>query len=212
MKKPYVFINCAMSLDGKISSPSGKQMKISCEEDMKRVFNLRNESDAILVGINTILSDDPKLTVKEKYVKNPTNPIRVVLDSDCRTPIDSLVVNDTAKTIIFTTIKCEKKYDENVEIIAVEKTNEGFLDLEKILSILFEKGIKKLMVEGGSTVIGNFIKQGLANDLFIYVGSLIIGGKNTPSIMKNIDFQVNLNFVETKKIGSGNLLHYTLVK
>src|SRR4030042_1544544 len=100
MKRPYVIINCAMSVDGKIASPSGKQMKISCEEDIKRMYKLRSKSDAVLVGINTVISDNPKLTVKEKYIKNPKNPIRIVLDTNCKTPVDSLVVNDVAKTII----------------------------------------------------------------------------------------------------------------
>jgi len=88
MNMPHVIINCAMSLDGKLASQSGRQMKISCEEDIKRMYKLRNNYDAVLVGIGTVLSDDPKLTVKEKYVKNPKQPIRIVLDTYCKTPID----------------------------------------------------------------------------------------------------------------------------
>ena len=101
MKRPYVVINCAMSSDGKIASPSGKQLRISCDEDIKRMYKLRNDSDAVLVGINTVLSDDPKLTVKEKYIENPERPIRIVLDTHCKTPVDSFVVDNTAKTLIF---------------------------------------------------------------------------------------------------------------
>ena len=71
MTKPYVIINCAMSADGKIALPTRKQLRISSEEDIKRMYNLRNKCDGVLVGVGTILSDDPKLTVKEKYVKNP---------------------------------------------------------------------------------------------------------------------------------------------
>src|SRR4030042_6509432 len=107
MNKPYVIINCAMSLDGKLASQSGRQMKISCEEDIKRMYKLRNNYDAVLVGIGTVLSDDPKLTVKEKYVKNPKQPIRMVLDTYCKTPFDSLVVNDAATTYIVTEKKCD---------------------------------------------------------------------------------------------------------
>ena len=96
MKRPHVTINCAMSADGKIALPNRKQLRISCDEDIKRMYNLRNEVDAVLVGIETILSDDPKLTVKEKYVKNLKQPLRVVLDSTCKTPKDALVLNDSA--------------------------------------------------------------------------------------------------------------------
>ena len=212
MNRPHIIINCAMSLDGKIASPSGKQMKLSCEEDIKRMYELRNESDAVLVGIGTVLSDDPKLTVKEKYVKNPKQPIRIVLDTDCKTPENALVVNDTAKTLIITGKECNKKYLDNVEIIKCKVDKEGLIDLENLIQILKDKGIKKLMVEGGSTVLGNFLKTGFVDDMFVYVAPIIIGCKNTPTLVKNIDENINLKLVETKKIGLGILLHYRLIK
>ncbi len=212
MNRPHVIINCAMSLDGKIASQSGKQMKISCEEDIKRMYELRNNSDAVLVGIGTVLSDDPKLTVKEKYVKNPKQPIRIVLDTNCRTPIDALVVNDAAKTLIIIGKDCNKKFLNNVELIKCKIDEKGLIDLENLIQILKNKGIKKLMVEGGSTVIGSFLKSNLVDDMFVYVAPIIIGGKNTPTLVKNIDENINLKLVETKKIGPGILLHYRLIK
>ena len=93
MNRPRIILNCAMSADGKIALPNKQQLRISSEEDMKRVFELRNSCDAILVGSGAVLSDNPKLTVKEKYVKHPRNPIRVVLDTHMKTPVDALVVN-----------------------------------------------------------------------------------------------------------------------
>ncbi|MEE9440888.1 MAG: dihydrofolate reductase family protein, partial [Candidatus Thermoplasmatota archaeon] len=125
MKRPYVIINCAMSADGKIALPNRKQLRISCDEDIKRMYNLRNEVDAVLVGIETILSDDPKLTVKEKYVKNPKHPLRVVLDGTCRTPKDALILNDSAKTLIIAGEGNEKQFDfEHVEVVGC-KTDSG---------------------------------------------------------------------------------------
>ena len=213
MKRPYIIINCAMSADGKIASPSGKQLKISCEEDIKRMYELRNESDAVLVGINTVLSDDSKLTVKDKYVKNPKHPIRIVLDTYCKTPTDALVVNNISKTLIITSEKCNKKYGENVEVILCDKDDDGFINLEKLMAILENKGINKLMVEGGGTVIWNFLKSGLADDFYIYVGSIIIGGSNTPTISGKVDDKnIKLKLVKTKNIGDGILLHYRLIK
>ena len=213
MKRPYIIINCAMSADGKIASPSGKQLKISCEEDIKRMYELRNESDAVLVGINTVLSDDPKLTVKDKYVKNPKHPIRIVLDTYCKTPTDALVVNNISKTLIITSEKCNKKYGENVEVILCDKDDDGFINLEKLMAILENKGINKLMVEGGGTVIWNFLKSGLADDFYIYVGSIIIGGSNTPTISGKVDDKnIKLKLVKTKNVGDGILLHYRLIK
>jgi len=214
MKRPYVVINCSMSVDGKITSQLGKQMRISCDEDIERMYKLRNECDAVLVGINTILSDDPKLTVKEKYVKNPKHPIRVVLDTRCKTPVDALVVNDVAKTYIFTGKQCNKKFGDNVEVILCDTNDNGLIDLEKLLDILYNKGIKKLMVEGGGTVIWSFLKSGFVDDLFIYVGPMIIGGADTPTIsgrFKKSDDIINLKLIETKNIGPGILLHYRLI-
>jgi 2,5-diamino-6-(ribosylamino)-4(3H)-pyrimidinone 5'-phosphate reductase len=213
MKRPKVVINFAMSADGKIASPSGKQIRISCEEDIKRMYKLRNENDAVLVGINTVLSDDPKLTVKEKYVKNPKQPIRVVLDTHCKTPVDALVVNKVAKTMIITAEKCNKKFAENVEVILCDKDKNGFIDLKKLMIILKNKNIDKLMVEGGGTVIWEFFKSGFIDDFFVYIGPILIGGKNTPTISGKFDNgNILLKLVKIKPIGSGILLHYRLIK
>jgi 2,5-diamino-6-(ribosylamino)-4(3H)-pyrimidinone 5'-phosphate reductase len=212
MSRPYVLINCAMSVDGKIAKPSGKQMKISSEDDLKRMYKLRNESDAVLVGIGTVLSDDPKLTVKEKYVKYQKQPIRIVLDTYCRTPKDAKVVNDNAKTFIVVGSDCKKKFGNNVEIINCKTTKEDLIDLENLLNILFKRGIKKLMVEGGKTVISNFLKQGFVDDFYIYIGSMIIGGKNTPTLVDKDCKNIKLKLVKTKIIGPGILLHYRLIK
>lgn len=215
MKRPYVVINCAMSADGKIASPSGKQMRISCDKDIRRMYELRNENDAVLVGINTVLNDNPKLTVKDEYIKNPTQPIRVVLDTHCKTPTDALVVNDSAKTVIVSGKQCDKKFGDNVEIILVDTDKDGFIDLKKFLEMLYNKGVKKLMVEGGGTVIWNFLKSGFVDDFFVYVGPMIIGGINTPTFSGNVkvgEENIKLKLVETKKIGPGIILHYRLIK
>jgi 2,5-diamino-6-(ribosylamino)-4(3H)-pyrimidinone 5'-phosphate reductase len=212
MDRPHIIINCAMSLDGKIASKSGKQIKISCEEDIKRMYKLRHNSDAVLVGIGTVLSDDPKLTVKEKYVKNPKHPVRIVLDTNCKTPTNALVVNNTTKTLIITDKKCNKKYQNNVELIKCKSDGKGFINLENLIEILKEKGIQKLMVEGGSTVIGSFLKSNLLDDMYVYVAPMIIGGTNTPSLVKNINENINLRLVKIKKTGIGTLLHFRLIK
>jgi 2,5-diamino-6-(ribosylamino)-4(3H)-pyrimidinone 5'-phosphate reductase len=217
MNRPYVIINCAMSADGKIASPAGKQLRISNEEDIRRVYNLRNEFDAVLVGVNTIQADNPKLTVKEEYVQNPKNPARVILDTHCVTKPDALAVDENAKTLIITNGECDKNYKINVEVVQCEVDYDGFIDLNQMLEILYNRGIKKLMVEGGSTVIWNFLKQSLVDDLFVFIGPMIIGGKYTPSMadgegINQEDELINLEIVEFRKIGNGLLVHYKLVK
>ena len=211
MKRPYVFINCAMSIDGKIASPSGKQIRISSDEDIKRMYELRNRADAVLVGINTVLSDNPKLTVKEKYVRNPKQPIRIVLDTYCRTPENALIVNNKSKTYIISGKKCEKKYKDNVEIVKC-KSKKKYVDLRDFLEKIHKRGIKTLMVEGGSTVIWNFVSEKLVDDIYIYIGSMIIGGKNTPTLIKGKGSKIKTKLIDIKRTGSGVLLHYKLIK
>src|SRR5439155_1670076 len=99
--RPHVIINAAMSVDGKIALSDGKAVRLSNEEDLRRVHRLRTEADAILVGVGTVLMDDPKLIVKTEYAKG-RNPLRVVLDSKGKTPENAHVLDGTATTLIVT--------------------------------------------------------------------------------------------------------------
>jgi 2,5-diamino-6-(ribosylamino)-4(3H)-pyrimidinone 5'-phosphate reductase len=213
MKKPYIIINCAMSADGKLALPNKKQIRISSKEDIKRMYELRNNCDAVLVGIGTILSDNPKLTVKNKYVKNQKNPIRIILDSKCRVPLNSYVLDNSSKTYIITSQNCVRKFGINVEILKCKKNKEGDINLNDLLSQLKNRGINRLMVEGGGTVIWSFIKNGFFDDLFVYVAPFIIGGKITPTMSDGIGIndeksKILLNIIEIKKFGEGFLIHY----
>jgi len=214
MKRPQVIINCAMSADGKIASPTRKQMRISCDEDIERMHRLRNECDAVLVGVGTILTDDPKLTVKEKYVKHPKQPLRVVLDSKGRTPAHALVLNDATKTLIITAKGKEKTYKgSHIEVAGCKIDRNGFIDVKCVLDFLHQKGIRTLLVEGGGTVIWNFLKNKVVDDLYIFIGSCIIGGKDTPTVaegegIKSEEDSIPLKIVEVKRVGSGLLIHY----
>jgi 2,5-diamino-6-(ribosylamino)-4(3H)-pyrimidinone 5'-phosphate reductase len=205
-----------MSADGKIALPNKKQIRISSEQDIQRMYHLRDECDAVLVGIGTVLSDDPKLTVKEKYVRKPNQPVRIVLDSHCKTPIDSLVVNDVAKTLVVTSEKCKKIYGKNVEVIQCDSDGKGLIDLDVLLDLLFNRGIKRLLVEGGSTVIWNFIKKRLFDDLYVYVGPIIIGGRETPTLADGNGIMdgssINLEIVNNSRLGEGILIHYRMLK
>ena len=100
-------------------------------------------------------------------------------------------------------------------MILVDTDEDGFIDLKKFLEMLYNKGVKKLMVEGGGTVIWNFLKSGFVDDFFIYVGPMIIGGVNTPTFSGKVkvgEENIKLRLVETKKIGPGIILHYKLIK
>ena len=104
--RPFIHVNCAMSADGKIAGSDRKQVRISSAEDKERVKRLRRQYDAILVGVGTVLADDPHLTVKGCDFDE--NPIRIVIDPHGRTPLDAAVVDDRAKTVIITLESCDK--------------------------------------------------------------------------------------------------------
>ena len=216
MNRPHVIVNCAMSADGKIALPTKQQLRISCDEDIERMYKLRHECDAVLIGIGTILSDDPKLTVKEKYISNPRQPIRIILDTHCKTPENAKAVNDVSKTLIVTAEKCKKNYGDNVEIVQCKADKNGLVDLKNLLELLYNRGIKTLMVEGGGTVIWNFLKQRLVDDLYVYVGPMIIGGVDTPTLtdgdgIENADELISLEIVDAGRLGPGVLFHYKMI-
>lgn len=215
--RPYVIINCAMSLDGKLALTTRKQTRISSEDDLARVHKLRNNSDAILVGIGTVLSDDPKLTVKEKYLdlnnEKVKNPVRVVLDTFGRIPKNANVLNESAKTILFMG-KGQKLNFTLPQNVSVYECNysDGKLDLREVLHTLYALGIRKILIEGGSNIIHTFLNSHLVDELIVYIGSIIIGG-NAPSLVdypgaKSLDETIKLNLIHLEKIGNGILAKY----
>jgi len=211
MSKPWVTINCAMSLDGKIALPSRRQTLLSCKEDLKRVHRLRNDSDAIVVGIGTVLMDDPKLLVKEKYVSSPSHPLRVILDSNLRISRNAQVLKPGAPTLIVTTCK-EDRY-EDITIIRCGLPNKK-VDLHQLLMYLGDRGIKKIMVEGGETVIWEFLRNNLVDELFVFIAPVIIGGVTSPTLAGGtgaftLESVIHMGIQRVRRLGDGVLIHCT---
>jgi 2,5-diamino-6-(ribosylamino)-4(3H)-pyrimidinone 5'-phosphate reductase len=204
--RPHVTVNCAMTADGKLAGRRRKQVTISSPEDLARVKELRKEVDAILVGIGTVLSDDPHLTVKGSTLKK--NPIRVVLDSRGRTPDDARVLDAQARTIIATVEDCDKVW-RNAEILRIGKDR---VDLDLLLTKLHEIGVRTLLVEGGGEVLWSFFKGGLVDHYSVFVGSRIIGGRTAPTPVDGEGFDdheaLKLKLIEWVHLGDGVLLEY----
>jgi len=197
-----------MSADGKIGFVTRTQARISSEEDMRRVHRLRVANDAIIVGIGTVLADDPKLTVKDDYAKG-RNPIRVVLDSNGRTPIGAHVLDRKAPTIIFTNSKCKRVFGKAV----VCRCGDDKVNLVEMLEILSEKGVRKVLVEGGEAVIWSFLSEGLVDQFKVFVGSLVLGGKGGPTLaggpgVRRIEEALRFKLKKTTRLGDGVLLEY----
>lgn len=208
-----VIVNCAMSADGKIALRTRKQTKISNEADRKRVHQLRNRCDAILVGIETVLADDPKLTVNPKYVKRPRKPVRIVLDSHGRTPGDALVLDGSARTVIVTNDRCRKTF-EGAETIRCGRER---VDLRRLMRILDRRGIRSVLVEGGSEVIWSFLESKIADEVNIFIGSMVIGGEKAPTPAGGAGAPsehavVALRLKNLRTLGNGILVSYEVVK
>ena len=205
--RPKVILNCAASADGKISLPNRKQLAISNIEDFKRVHELRSECDAIIVGIGTILEDNPSLTVRNN---SETKPIRIILDTHCRIPSDSKVLNGENKTIVAVGKDYKEKDLGNTEIL---KCGDKEINLKQLLNIIGERGVKKVLVEGGETVMWSFLKEKLFDEYNVFFSSMIIGGVKTPTIAGGEGFQneksiLNLKLNCVKQIGNGILAKY----
>ncbi len=201
-----------MSVDGKIALPSRTGVRISNEEDLRRVHELRASCDAILVGVGTVLMDDPKLTVKKEYAKGP-NPLRIVLDSDGSCPEAAAVLDGSAPTLIVTNNGCTKTF-RNAEVV---RCGEDQVDVKRLLEILHGRGVKRVLVEGGATVNWSFFNADIVDELLVFVGSLVIGGHSTPTLVggegvKGLEEANRLRLTRATPLGDGVLLEYAVVR
>jgi 2,5-diamino-6-(ribosylamino)-4(3H)-pyrimidinone 5'-phosphate reductase len=204
--RPHVTVNCAMTADGKLAGRSRRQLRISSPPDLERVKALRASSDAILVGVGTVLADDPHLTVKG--LPPQRNPLRVVLDSRGRTPPGARVLDDRARTLIATAEDCETVWPgaETVRLGC------GAVDLPRLLDLLGQRGVRTLMVEGGGETIFSFFRAGLVDRYLVFVGSQIVGGRCSPTPADGDGLPeedaIRLRLVGADLLGDGVLLRY----
>ncbi|MDD1759003.1 MAG: 2,5-diamino-6-(ribosylamino)-4(3H)-pyrimidinone 5'-phosphate reductase [Methanothrix sp.] len=208
LKKPFVFINSAMSADGKISSVEHRQIRISGQADLARVDLLRAKSDAVMVGIGTVLADDPSLRIKSNALRQarmeqsmPENPLRVVADSLARTPPGARLLGEGCLVAVSRSAPAVRvaRLSKECEII---KCGEDRVDLALLMSELCMRGVKRLMVEGGATLNWSLVKAGLVDELYVYIGALLIGGSQAPTLMDGPGFcrdfpMLKLESVET---------------
>lgn len=215
--RPFVTLKVAMTLDGKIAATTGDSKWITGEPAREKVHLLRHQVDAIMVGINTVLVDNPSLTTRLKNGEGK-DPVRVILDSKLRLPLDSnLVVQESAaKTLVITGQGCstQKKQllvERGVEVVE-GPLKDGVVDLAWTLEWLGEKaGVTHLLLEGGSEVIFSAIKEEVIDELWWFVAPKIIGGKTAPTpvggagieLMKNA-YQVDNMTME--KVGEDILI------
>ena len=197
--KPYVILNAAMTLDGKIVTAKNSS-NISGEDDLKRVHELRKSVDAIMVGIGTVLADDPRLTVHKVDANPEDNPVRVVVDSKCRTPIAARITNKDAKTIIAGAN--EFKYD----FLVSDRCN------------VFKKRDVEFFFSGDTRVDLTALMKYLAIDeIRICIAPKVVGGVNSKTLFDGEGFDtmdegVNLELTDSFVLGKDLILTYKVLK
>ena len=224
--RPCVVVNVAMSADGKLSTRERRQVKISGVQDFARVDQMKAGSDAVMVGIGTVIADDPSLTVKSPAARMERqklgldeHPVRVVIDSLARVPLAaSVLTKGEGKRVIVVSKRADaKKIVALKNVATVIVAGDHQIDLSHAMDELGGMGIKRLMVEGGGTLIGALFRAGLVDECYSFVGNIIIGGKDAPTLadgigcVKESEF-TRLALIEAQRIEDGILLHWTVVR
>jgi len=183
---PLVTLKVAASLDGKIATRTGESRWITGESARRLVHQLRNEADAVLVGIGTVLRDDPLLTTR-LGIADQRDPIRVIVDNLARLPLRAKVVNraSTAPTILAVSqmapqSKLEAIQREGVQVIIVENSPRR-VSLERLMEALGKRGVLSVIIEGGAEINASALREGVVDKVLVFLAPILIGGKSTPT-------------------------------
>lgn len=185
-KEPFVVMKSAMSLDGKIATVTGQSKWITGEEARGKVHLLRKELAAIMVGVNTVINDNPELTCR---IEDGVNPIRIIVDSNIRIPLESKILKTakSVKTIIATTEKADKHKVKIIEELGAQvikvKSKDGKVDLKKLMKILGEEKIDSILLEGGGNLNFSALNEGIVDKVQIYIAPKIIGGEKAKGVV-----------------------------
>jgi 2,5-diamino-6-(ribosylamino)-4(3H)-pyrimidinone 5'-phosphate reductase len=226
MNRPFVFINAAMTADGKIDTFARRGAAISSPRDRERVDKLRAESDAVLVGGRTLLDEDPKLTVKSESLRTErvarglsANPIKVGVVSEANIHTHSKFLREgRARVVIFTTNRTSKDKLDLLRSLGVEVFvhDGGRVDLIKAMYTLAKLGVKRLMVEGGATLNFELLRLGLVDEVNAFVAPMIFGGESAPTLAAGAGLErgeaVPLTLMNVERWEDGGVLLKYLVQ
>ncbi|MDH7603299.1 MAG: bifunctional diaminohydroxyphosphoribosylaminopyrimidine deaminase/5-amino-6-(5-phosphoribosylamino)uracil reductase RibD [Melioribacter sp.] len=214
---PYVTLKMAITIDGKIADSSGNSKWLTSVESRSLVHELRSEYDAVMVGFNSVKIDNPELTVR---LVEGRNPKRIILDTNLQLSLNSNLVkkNSDKNFIIITSTKNKNRkrkintyLKKGIEIIFVPEERNGKIDLLKALSILAERKIISVLVEGGSKVFSSFIKQKLEDEILIFLSPKILGN-GLPLCsnlgIKSLSKAINYSIKDVDKIGDDALIKF----
>ena len=216
-KLPWVSAKWAMSLDGKIATRNGDSRWITDDVSRQRVHQLRNIHDAILVGTNTLLADDPRLTCR---CDDGRDPMRFVVDTQLRAPIEHRVYNHSdsdANTVVLTSVEApeerrQKLEDLGVEVLEMGTDKRGWIAGRDILEAIYDRQLLSVLVEGGGTLLGSLFDAGLVDYAYAFVAPRIIGGKAAPTALAGQGIEsmtqcLDLRDPQIEHYGSDLLVH-----
>ncbi|MCR5785350.1 MAG: bifunctional diaminohydroxyphosphoribosylaminopyrimidine deaminase/5-amino-6-(5-phosphoribosylamino)uracil reductase RibD [Eubacterium sp.] len=221
-KEPFVLLKAAMTLDGKIATASGESKWISSKESRQDAHRLRNKYMAIMVGIGTVLFDDPLLTCR---IEGGKNPVRIVVDSHLRIPLEAKILKDQDKAETIVAIAKAESLEKlraidnmGISVIKVpKKDNPEKVDIKELIRVLGSQGIDSVLVEGGSGILGSVVKEKLADKVKIYVAPKLLGGEKakTPvggSGILKLEEALCLEELEVERFGKDVALSGRVVK
>jgi diaminohydroxyphosphoribosylaminopyrimidine deaminase/5-amino-6-(5-phosphoribosylamino)uracil reductase len=197
-KTPFITIKCGMSLDAKLATKNHISKWITNTNSRLNAHYYRHTHDAILVGVNTILTDNPSLTYRGD-LKSTNSLVRIILDTHLRTPTDAKVITDkTNPTWIIVGSLVTKEQIAKYNGIKIIQMKDKHIDLNQLMLILGELQITSILVEGGYTVLTSFIEQSLFNQIVLYIAPLLIGGKSAPGLFMGKGFAELSNALKLK--------------
>ena len=182
---PFVTAKFAMSLDGKIATKTGDSRWISSEAARRRAAELRRQSDAVMVGIGTVLADDPRLTARDEAGRNlPRQPLRVVVEGEASLPSNAQLLREPGSILVATPGAAAERtavLGAACAEIAELPAGDGLVDLGALMQVLGQRGVTSLLVEGGGVLLGSMFDLGLVDKVVAFVSPVVLGGRDAPS-------------------------------
>ncbi len=208
--RPFVVLKSAMTLDGKIATVTNASRWITGEASRKLVHRLRQDLSAVMVGVNTVLFDDPLLNIRLKGTWK--NPLKIITDTHGRVPLKSnLLQKDPQLTIVATTELAEPKKVKQIEQLGAQvlicPLKDNRVDLGFVMHSLGSMGIDSIMIEGGSTLAFSVLKEGLVDKIISFIAPKILGGASAPTSVGGAGIEkmadaINLSNMKTRKVGN----------
>jgi len=212
---PFVTLKMAMSLDGKVATKTGDSKWISGKKSRKLVHEMRSNSDAVMVGVGTVLSDNPRLTSR---IRDGKDPLRIVIDTLLKSPVDSNIFNDSNCLVVTSSLADDAKrkmFEKNGIDVLVIGASGGGIHLMDVMRVLGKRGIQSILIEGGPNIAGSAIDEGIVDELVLFIAPKLIGGESAPGPIHGlgsalVSDAVPINILGVERVGEDIMISASL--